>query len=159
VYLNVTPRQMDLSEVALIYPGLLETLLEHPGIGWVVGREGDEVAIASKEGSLWLGVASQRVEGTSPLTGLIDPAWAAAQLRRLAQFPHAGDLILLGAWDGDQVICFEEQVASHGGLGGPQDWPFIAFAGLPGHERLRAQGIHHAEEIYARLIRLYGQYG
>jgi len=41
-------------------------------------------------------------------------------------------------------------------LGGPQDWPFIAF---PASERLVARGIENAEEVYARLTRLYGAYG
>ena len=69
---------------------------------------------------------------------------------------HSGDLILFGAWDGEQVICFEEQVASHGGLGGPQDWPFLAF---PPERRVLVRGIDNAEEVYSRLVRVYGTYG
>ena len=38
-------------------------------------------------------------------------------------------MILLGAYDPDedQVVCFERQWASHGGLGGAQDYPFIIY--------------------------------
>ena len=71
----------------------------------------------------------------------------------MARFPHAGDLILLGAWDGERVVTFEEQVATHGGLGGPQDWPFLAF---PPGARISPRGIENAEEIYPRLARVYG---
>lgn len=152
VYLNVTPRQMDLSEVALLYPSLLEALVNHEGIGAVVGREGNEVIIVGRSGTLHLGPAGWRVVGRNPLTGLPDPEWAAGQMSRLARFPHAGDLILLGAWDGDRVISFEEQVASHGGLGGAQNWPFLAF---PARERSLAQEIESAEEIYSRLVQIY----
>jgi hypothetical protein len=181
VYLNVTPRPMDLSEVALLYPELLPALVDHSGIGWVVGREGDDVAIMGKSGTLWIGRAGQRLEGESPLAGQADPGWAAEQLARVARFPHSGDLILLGALvspersertehseqaecpsgrepvpkRGETVICFEDQVACHGGLGGPQDWPFIAF---PREQRLLAQGIYNAEEIYVRLTHHYGRY-
>jgi hypothetical protein len=155
VYLNVTPRPMDLSEVALLYPTLLDALAAHEGIGLVAGREGDEVIVAGQSGTLWIGPANERLEGKNPLTGLRDPAWAAEQVERVARFPHAGDLILFGRWDGKCVVSFEEQVASHGGLGGPQDWPFIAF---PPSERIAPRGIENSEEVYTRLVAAYGEY-
>ncbi len=155
VYSDVTSRPMDLSEVALIYPGILEALAEHEGIGLLVGREADETVIVGQAGTLWVGPAGQRLEGENPLASLSDPDQAARQVARLARFPHAGDLILFGAWDDEQVVCFEEQVSSHGGLGGPQDWPFILF---PPGERLSARGIENAEQIYVHLARLYGTY-
>ena len=156
IYLNVTPRPMDLSEVALLYPSLLEALIAHPGIELVVGRDGEDVVIAGQAGTLWVGPEKERLEGQNPLENLGDPAWAARQVARVARFPHAGDLMRLGAWDGEQVICFEEQVASHGGLGGPQGWPFLAF---PPEERMLARGIENSEEVYSRLVGVYGGYG
>ncbi len=156
VYFEVTPRPMDLSEVALLYPSLLERLISHEGIGLVVGREGDQVLIAAQAGTLWIGPEGRRIEGQNPLDDLIDPKWAAEQLVRLARFPHSGDLILFGAWDGDRVVSFEEQLASHGGLGGPQTWPFVAY---PPDEALVGRGIDNAEEVYTRLVGVYGGYG
>jgi len=82
--------------------------------------------------------------------------WATKQIARLARFPSAGDLILLGAWDGEQVICFEEQIASHGGLGGPQNVPFIAYAR---GQRLRPRRIENSEEVYTQLAAIYGLTG
>jgi hypothetical protein len=152
VYFEVTDRQMDLSEVALLYPRLVETLVAHQGIGLVVGREGEKVVIASRHGSLWAGAGDRRLEGCDPLADFVDPPWAEAQIVRLARFPHAGDLILLGAWDGERVVCFEEQVASHGGLGGPQGWPFLAF---PPGEGSMARGIDNAEDLYRRFTERY----
>jgi len=156
VYLNVTPRPMDLSEVALLYPTLLEALLAHEGIGLVVGRDGEDVVIAGRSGTLWVGPEGERLEGQNPLENLGDPGWAARQVARVARFPHTGDLMLLGAWDGEQVVCFEEQVASHGGIGGPQGWPFLAF---PREERMLVRGIENSEEVYSRLVGVYGGYG
>jgi hypothetical protein len=153
IYFDVAARPMDLSEVALIYPGLLDALLSHDGIGLVVGRDGEDVVLASRKGTLRIGPTEQRLEGQDPLGDLLHPAWAATQVARVARFPHAGDLILLGAWDGKRVICFEEQVASHGGLGGPQGWPFLAY---PPGDGLGARGIENSEEVYARLVRVYG---
>ncbi len=156
VYFDVTPRQMDLSEVALLYPKLLDALVRHQGIGFVVGREGQAVVLTNREGALWCGPGEEQLEGQHPLTGYGDLAWGVGQVVRLARFPHAGDLILFGTWDGERVVCFEEQVACHGGLGGPQDWPFLAF---PPGQRLSSRAIENAEEVYTRLVRLYGGYG
>jgi len=155
IYFGVTDRPMDLSEVALIYPSLLEALLSHEGIGLVAGRDGEDVVIAGRTGTLRITPTRRRLEGHNPLGALSDPTWAAGQVARVARFPHAGDLILLGAMDGERVICFEEQVASHGGLGGPQGWPFLAS---PVGLGLGARGIENSEEIYSRLLRIYGDY-
>lgn len=156
IYFDVTPRPMDLSEVALLYPSLLQALIAHEGIGLVVGRDGQEVVIAGRTGTLWVGPETKRLEGQDPLGDLFDPDWAAKQVARMASFPHAGDLILFGAWDGESVVSFEEQVASHGGLGGPQDWPFLAY---PPGESLVVRGIENSQEVYTRLIGVYGGYG
>ncbi len=156
VYLNVTPRPMDLSEIALLYPALLESLIVHEGIGLVAGRDGREVVIAGRAGTLWMGPDGRRMQGQDPLADMPYPDWAADQVARIVRFPHAGDLVLLGTWDGERVISFEEQVATHGGLGGPQDWPFLAF---PPGESLAARGIENSEEVYTRLIGVYGGYG
>ena len=152
LYFNVTDRQMNLSELALLYPDLLETLVNHEGIGLVVGREGQDVVLAGKAGTLWVGPDEQHLEGDHPLGDLPRPQWAVDQVRRVASFPHAGDLLLLGAWDQGRVVSFEEQVASHGGLGGPQDWPFIAF---PREIDLAPRDIENSEQVYERLARIY----
>ena len=55
----------------------------------------------------------------------------------------------------DVTSLFEEQVASHGGLGGPQDWPFLAS---PPGERLAVRAIENSEEVYTRLVGAYGGY-
>ncbi|MCL7453108.1 MAG: alkaline phosphatase family protein [Anaerolineae bacterium] len=153
IYFDVTPRQMDMSEIVLLYPTLVQTLVSHEGIGQVVGREGDKTVIASKGGTLWVGPDGQRLEGEHPLSGLDDCDWATEQIARLLKFPHAGDLTLLGAWDGERVVCFEEQVACHGGLGGPQDYPFVAF---PPQQPLSPRQISNAEDMYDQLMAVYG---
>jgi hypothetical protein len=155
VYFNVSPSPMNLSELTLLYPALVGELAEHEGIGLVVGREGEDVVLIGRAGTLWLTPTGRRLEGQDPLGSLPDPEWAAAQVARVARFPHAGDLILLGVWDDNHVITFEEQVASHGGLGGGQDRPFIA---VPYGRRLMARRIENAEEVYRHLAQIYGAY-
>jgi hypothetical protein len=162
VYFNVTPRPMNLSEIALIYPELLNRLVEHEGIGLVVGREEGEAVIVGKGGTLALsplppfpptlggqgggGKGGEEVRGQNPLRSLPEPKLAANQLRQLASFPHGGDIIIFGAWREDgEVVCFENQVASHGGLGGPQDYPFIMY---PGELDLDLEEVTNARDLY-----------
>jgi hypothetical protein len=148
VYFNVNSRALDLSEIALLYPRLLPSLLEHPGIGWVVGRQGSQVVVMNQGGTLTLGQLAH-VEGHHPLAELPEPDYAAGQLRRLARYPHSGDLILLGAWREGRVVTFEDQAASHGGLGGPQDYPFIIY---PADTVLSLDGRDGPAALYEHFI-------
>jgi hypothetical protein len=50
------------------------------------------------------------------------------------------------------VITFEEQVATHGGLGGPQGHPFIAW---PPECPLAAETLNDAEDLYPHFTRHY----
>ncbi len=152
VYFNVAPRPMNLSEIALIYPELLNRLIVHEGIGLVVGREEGEAVIVGKDGTLALPPLSggskggEEVRGQNPLLSLPEPELAASQLRQLAWFPHSGDIVIFGAWRGDgEVVCFENQVASHGGLGGPQDYPFIMY---PSELDLDLEEVSNAKDLY-----------
>ncbi len=146
IYFNVSPSPLDLSEIAVLYPSLLRQLIEHPGIGLVVGREGGETVIVGKGGTITLDEEGAEIQGENPLASLPEPELAAEQLRRLASFPHSGDLILFGAWHGDgKLVCFEDQVASHGGLGGPQDYPFIMY---PRRLNLDLEKVTNAKDLY-----------
>ena len=152
IYFQVTPRQMDLGEIALLYPQLLPDLVAHPGIGLVAGRDGEQTIVTGKEGTLWIGPDGERLEGRHPLAGYGNGDWAIGQIARLVRFPHAGDLVLLGTFDGERVISFENQVSTHGGLGGPQTQPFLAY---PPRVCLAAAEIENAEEVYGQLRAMY----
>jgi hypothetical protein len=146
VYCNVTSRPMELSEIALLYPKLLPGLVQHPGIGLVIGREGDDVVIMGSRGELILNEHPE-IKGEDPLATLADRPLTAEELRQMARFPHSGDLILFGTWDPhppQQVTTFEDQVASHGGLGGEQMYPFILYAPVLGNACPESGG-HHQE--------------
>lgn len=106
-------------------PGLLGLLADHPGIGFVLVRD-------AERGPLVLGAdgaehepATGRITGSDPLAPF-GPGAAAAVLRTDG-FPHAADIMVNSAFDPvtGSVHAFEEQVGSHGGLGGPQSRPFL----------------------------------
>jgi len=152
VYFNVTGERMDLAEVAILYPQLLARLVAEPSIGLVLGQSDGQPAILTDQGVCSL--HEQKVCPSIPaLLKLEEPAWAAGQLARLASYRHCGDLILLGAWDGhSRLVCFEDQWASHGGLGGNQDYPFMI---VPKRLDWDVGNVSNAEELYPCFLRTY----
>jgi hypothetical protein len=79
--------------------------------------------------------------------------YAADQLHRLAHFPHSGDLLALGAIEDDgRVVTFEKQIATHGGLGGSQVEPFIAW---PSECPLDPQSLNDANDLYRYFSNRY----
>jgi hypothetical protein len=127
VYFNVSNQRLNLSEIALVYPSLLKRLIEHPGIELVVGREGKETVMMGRQGTLTIHKDLDRLRGSNPLASFADPHYQATQIDYVASFPRAGDLMLLGAWENGEVVAFEDQIGTHGGVGGPQDKPFILY--------------------------------
>jgi hypothetical protein len=139
IYFNVTPERMDVSEVAILYPDLIDALNDHPAIGIVLGMEGGRPVAITGRGTALLGV-----ERLPP--GLPDLERAVGDLARLLRFPHSGDLVLMGAWNAHgSVITFEDQAATHGGMGGPQDYPF--FIAPPGSD-FDLSSVTNAEQVY-----------
>jgi hypothetical protein len=154
IYFNVTPRQLDLIEVMILYPDLLDQLLTNSGIGVVVGRAGaDTIVLGRRGGTLHIRKEPEIVDPPHPLGRYGDAAYVTEQFHRLAHFPHAGDLMVMGeVQDGGEMVTFEHQVATHGGLGGPQGRPFIAW---PPERQLAPETLNDAEDLYPYFINHY----
>ena len=126
---------------------LLDALIQHPGIGFVVVCEDGAPVALGRGGARHL--VSGRVVGADPLAPFGEAAARAAQLRRLAQFENSGDVIVHSALFPDgSVAAFEELIGSHGGLGGEQTEAFIVHPCLPA---LRRAPIHSAAHLFAVL--------
>ncbi|WP_343244954.1 phage holin family protein [Streptomyces sp. SID14478] len=116
--------RMSREEIDSRHPALLATLANHPGIGFLLVR-------SEEHGAVVLGARGAQVpidelaDGQGPLADF-GPG-AADAVRRTDSFPHTAD-IMVNSWydpvDGE-VLAFEEQIGSHGGLGGAQARPFL----------------------------------
>ena len=126
------------------YPDLVRRLASEPGVGLVLVRTADGSVAIGPRGARWL--ADGRSEGDDPVAAY--GPHALAGLRRVDAMPSCGDLVVIASFDGTQTHAFEEQVGSHGGLGGEQSDAFVlhpaewridgAVVGAPAlHERLR----------------------
>jgi hypothetical protein len=133
VYFNLFDRKITLTELNAAYPGMVDALVAHEGLGLVCGYLDDGTPIAmGKYGTRNLHTGE--VEGTDPMlmyapaegygTSSIETrAW---QARRVMDFPHAGDLMLISTvYEDGTVAALEELIGNHGGLGGEQTDAFI----------------------------------
>jgi uncharacterized membrane protein YvlD (DUF360 family) len=120
VYFDLGEGHVPLDDIEGVYPGLVGRVAAHPGVGFLVGRRGDgSVMAVGAEGRRDL--MNGEADGVDPLAAYGAPDRHAAQLARLASFPHAGDLIVVSTiYEDGSVAAFEELVGSHGGLGGLQ---------------------------------------
>ncbi|MCB1183970.1 phage holin family protein [bacterium] len=127
VYFTEHGEPLHLEDVVALYPGLIETLARHPGIGFVAAsrRFGDAVAIC--EDGIRNLVTGELGKRNDPLAPFRNRDFWAGELARLLGYPDSGDLVINGAWlpDRGRIVVLEEQSSSHGGLGGPQNEPFV----------------------------------
>jgi hypothetical protein len=148
VYFTSEPDRMTDEAIEARYPGLIEALARHPGIGALLVRSAaGHALVLGPHGRLDL-TAGQPDDGSDLLTDY-GPR-AAENLLHLEGFTNAGDLILLGAVDrvSGEVIGFEELVGSHGGLGGWQAAPFIL---CPAALKLAEEPLVGAPAVYRQL--------
>jgi uncharacterized membrane protein YvlD (DUF360 family) len=138
------PGRVTLERIEHLYPRLLPALRDHPGIGFLLVRSERRGAVAiGARGSHWLDEG--RVDGEDPLAPF-GPR-AARHVRRTDGFAHCPDIVVNSThWsDLDEVAAFEELVGSHGGMGGPQSYPFLlhpADLEVPDEEIVGAEAVH-----------------
>ena len=126
LYRRGTQRPLHLEEVRSLYPGLVEGLVSQEGIACVIARYRDGSPIAVGRAGARNLITGKIVGETDPLTPFWDVDHWNTELARLGSEPASGDLIILAdRLDRRRVVTFEEQVGTHGGIGGAQTEPFI----------------------------------
>ena len=95
VYFDLYPRRIALEELETAFPGMIDALVMHEGIGVVAGYlDADTPVVLGKGGRRNLHTGE--VTGTDPLLPYAgDVALRAWQVGRVMDFPHAGDLMVV----------------------------------------------------------------
>ncbi len=118
------PQRLTAEEIAELYPNLVPGLMTHPGISFVLANSSvDGGVVFGPKGVYYLD--NDTFAGENPLANF--GPFAPEHLRRANSFSNAPDLYVNSMFDPDteEVAAFEELVGNHGGLGGPQQRPFI----------------------------------
>ena len=119
-------RRLTREEIDDRYPRLIDGLTAHPEIGFVLVRQaGGSSVVLGAHGGVDLGTG--KVTGDDPLAPF-GPR-ARDQVSEVDGYSTVADLMVNSRYDAEleEVAAFEEQVSSHGGLGGPQTHPFLLY--------------------------------
>ncbi|WLQ37350.1 phage holin family protein [Streptomyces castrisilvae] len=116
----------SLEQLESRHPALLSTLANHPGIGFLLVRSERHGSVVLARDGVRVPVADL-ADGHGPLAPF-GPG-AADAVRRTDTFPHVADVMVNSMYDPatGTVHAFEEQIGSHGGLGGEQSRPFLLW--------------------------------
>ena len=133
VYFDLYPRKITLNELDRAYPGMVDALVAHEGLGMVIGYADDMTAVVLGKGGR-RNLHTGAVAGADPVAPYAPAEGPGAatlenriwQLRRVMDFPSAGDLWLISTvYPDGTVAALEELVGSHGGVGGEQTDAFL----------------------------------
>lgn len=107
------------------FPGLVEGLVRHPGVGFVVVLDDDGPVALGNNG--WHRLDDGHVEGDDPLIPF--GPYAPGFVKRAAHRPECPDIYVNSLVEPgtEEVAAFEDLVGCHGGLGGWQDRASIVF--------------------------------
>ena len=143
------PRRLTLEQMDTAYPGVVDALVAHAGVGFVTMRtDAHGLVVRGRSGVRYL--EEDRVEGTDPLAPF-GPR-AAQEVTRHAGLAHVGDLVLNSPLDvgTDEVGAYEELVGNHGGLGG---WQTRAVLVHPAAWPVDDPPLAGADAVHRQLVR------
>ena len=126
VYFAREPGRLSLEQMVADYPGLIEALAEHEGIGFVMtySEAAGEPVVMGTGG--FRGLSSGKGQGEDPLAGF-SPHTARFLLRQ-SSYPNVGDIVVNSLVDEQgHVAAFEELIGCHGGAGGLQTQPLLLY--------------------------------
>jgi hypothetical protein len=134
--------------------GLYAALLAHPGIGLIATRKGSGVHLASRTGRARLEQGALTIlEGDDPLAPYKSDALARRAIESVVRQPNGGDLVLFGAYDGYDIVSFDDQVGAHGSVGGDQVFPFLITPPALGVDETTP--IENARDIHSVIMARY----
>jgi putative membrane protein len=147
VYSTRLEERGSLEVIEKVYPGMLDGLAGHDGIGFVmVHSEAHGPVVVGKNGKYYLN--DDRVEGENPLVNFGPNV--VSHLKRTDSFPDTPDILVNSFYDPEknEGAAFEELIGFHGGLGGYQTRPFLLY---PADWAMGNGKIVGAEQVYKVL--------
>ena len=157
IYFDDTSEQLSRDEIMRVprRAYLYRALLEHPGIGLVATRSDAGVELESMRGRAVIARGSEQLsvlEGENPLATYGTSRSVVRAVRDLVLQPNSGDLVLFGAYDGYDIVSFDDQVGAHGSAGGDQVYPFII---TPPDLDLSDEVIEDARDVHRVVMERY----
>jgi len=155
VYFADTEQRLSLEQIRADprWAKLYERLVAHPGIGLVATVSGAGVDLASKRGRAVLRDGElELISGENPLEVFGTEPYVLRSIESLVKQSNAGDCVLFGAYDGYDIVSFDDQIGAHGSAGGDQVYPFLI---TPERLGLGAEVLEDARDIHRTVLSRY----
>jgi hypothetical protein len=134
---------------------LYAALLGHPGIGLLCARLNEGVHVENPTGRARIvGEHLEGLEGANPVERYGMEPCVLRAIASLVRQPNAGDIVIFGAYDGYDIISFDDQVGAHGSAGGDQVWPFLV---TPPQVDVSRERIEDAKDIHRVVMMRWAQ--
>ena len=147
--------RLDRNDIALDArrANLYIELLNHPGVGLLGTRDGASVHLESTTGrAVITGGRLEVLEGHNPLDVYGTGESVVRAVEHLVLQPNTGDITIFGAYDGYEIVSFDDQIGAHGAAGGNQLHPFLIG---PDHLGLSHARIDDARDIHRVVMSRY----
>ncbi|MCD7781171.1 MAG: phage holin family protein [Methanosphaera sp.] len=124
IYFTDWSERLTYEQLEDAFPGLVSTLANHPGIGFVMVRSSIFGTMILKDDNIYY-LGEDKYVGDHFLDNF--GTKTIGKLKRTDSFDHVPDILVNSEYDEvkDEVYAFEELIGSHGGAGGTQQYPFI----------------------------------
>ncbi|MEO9034900.1 MAG: carboxypeptidase regulatory-like domain-containing protein [Gemmatimonadaceae bacterium] len=155
LYFADRPERLDLSDIRSDSrrQHLYDELLRHPGVGLLAARLGSSIHLESTTGRAVITDGRLEVlKGTNPLDRYESNELVVKAVEHLVRQENTGDLTIVGAYDGYEIVSFDDQIGAHGAVGGNQLHPFLIG---PEHLNLDAARLEDARDIHKSLMTRY----
>jgi len=155
VYFANTEQRVTLEEIRSdqLWSALYDRLVRHPGIGLVATVSAQGIDLATKHGRAILRDGEVvEVSGENPLDVFGTEPYVVRAIESLVSQPNAGDCVLFGAYDGYDIVSFDDQVGAHGSAGGDQVYPFLIS---PERLGLGGEVLEDARDIHRTILSRY----
>ena len=125
-------------------------------MGLLGTRDGTAVHLESKSGRAKIvGGVLEVIEGLNPLEPYGTSTNVVRAVEHLVKQPNAGDIIIFGAYDGYEIVSFDDQIGAHGAAGGQQVFPFVIG---PAYLELETARLDDARDIHSAIMMKYARY-
>jgi hypothetical protein len=116
-------------------------------------RTSEGVHVESRDGKAVISNASLHViDRQNPMEPFGSATHELRAVESLVMQPNAGDIVLFGAYDGSDIISFDDQVGAHGSAGGDQTYPFLI---TPSWLGVSAEILEDARDIHRAVLSKY----
>jgi hypothetical protein len=134
---------------------LYHGLLAHEGIGLIATLTPEGVHVEGKHGRGVINDASLRItSGRNPMDAYGTETYVLRAVESLVRQPNAGDCVLFGAYDGYDIVSFDDQVGAHGSAGGDQVYPFLI---TPSWLNAASETLEDARDIHGAVLLKYSE--